>query len=214
LKKNLKAIFPIFSLTLLLIGILMLVAPATAAPTLVWEGSVSSSGEEVVSPILEDGIQYIIVVNGSWWYNYDGNLAADAQYYTTDWTNNWIWGNYLSAPPPGSEHSFLQINGADVDWGPFNNGYDDHLGHSYTVWCTGEGAALTFRIVDWVDSDYENNDCHIDLLIYKDVIVGGYVLDSNPWEASALFIIGALIFAVAVTVPIIKYSRKAHIRIG
>lgn len=213
MKKNLKVIFPIFSLMLLLIGILMLVAPATASYTLVWEGSISSTGEEVVSPILEDEIQYLIVVNETWMYNYDGNLAADAQYYTLDWTNNWIWGDHLAAPPLGSGHSFLQINGLDVDWGPFSNGYD-HLGHNYTTWCTGEGAALTFRIVDWVDSDYKNNVCHLHVLIYKDVIVGGYVLDSDPWDATVLFIIGALIFAVAVTVPIIKYSRKAHIRIG
>jgi hypothetical protein len=87
-------------------------------------------------------------------------------YYTTN-PNEWIWLNHF--PAPGG-HSFLQINGADVDWGPFSNG---DTGHTYSIDYIGQGAPITFRIVDWIDQNYANNDCHIPIHIYITEVKGG-----------------------------------------
>lgn len=177
---------------------------------LVWEGTVYSSGEEVFTSILKQG-DYRIVAEEIWWYNYPAYLAADAQYYTTDNSSAWHWGNHFPAP---DGHSFLQINREDVDWGPFSNGYwEPTRGHSYTIYytwrCTGK---ISFRIMDWMDGNHGNNVSHINLRIYKVVTVGGYVVDSNPLEFATPWIIGALMLAVVVTIPIIKYVRKTHCR--
>jgi len=195
----------LFSSMLFLIGMLMVaVSPVMAYEVLIWDEYVLGIGGEVVSPILEDENLYRIVADEIWWYNDTfNNLVADAQYYTTDPSNNLFWGNHF--PAPGG-HSFLQINGLDVDWGPFSNG---DTGHTYTIYYTGEGAAITFRIVDWIDDDYGNNDCKIRVRIYKSVTVGGYVVDSNPFEVVGLWIIGA-VTVVLITVPIVKYCWKTH----
>jgi hypothetical protein len=187
------------------IGFLIVaVSPVMAYEVLIWDEYVLGIGGEVVSPILEDGKLYRIVADEIWWYNDTfNNLVADAQYYTTDPSNNWYWGNHF--PAPGG-HSFLQINGQDVDWGPFSNG---DTGHAYTIYYAGEGATITFRIVDWIDDDYGNNDCKIRVRIYKSVTVGGYVVDSNPFEVVGLWIIGA-VTVVLITVPMVKYYWKTH----
>jgi hypothetical protein len=185
-----------------------------AAGLPVWEGDVFSSGAAVTSSILHAGQYYRIVANGTWWYNYmPDNLAADAQYYTTDFSSSWFWGNHSSAP---GGHSFLQINGQDVNWGPYSPGdeYPDgtYFGHIYTTYYTGEGAAITFRIVDWIDGNYTNNYAYIHVRIYSEIVVGGRIVDSSPWETATYFIVGGLIFAAAVTVPIINYHRRTRQR--
>jgi len=58
------------------------------ADTLVWQGQVFSSGADVVSLVLNAGSNYRIEAVGTWWYNYAGNLAADAMFYTTDFSNS------------------------------------------------------------------------------------------------------------------------------
>lgn len=138
------------------------VSPTNAAEALIWTASVYSSGAPVTSPILESGIQYRIVAKEIFWYYYpgSGNLAADAQYYTTSWSS-WIWNNYFPAP---DGHSFLQINGMDVNWGPFSNG---DTGHTYSIYYTGNGAAITLQLIDWIDGNYSNNYCHLPVFIYK-----------------------------------------------
>lgn len=185
------------------------VLPVMADEVLIWDEYVLGSGVEVVSPVLEYGKLYRAVAEEIWWYNFSDNLAADAQYYTTDWSDSWDWGNYFAAP---GGHSFLQINGQDMDWGPFSNG---ETGHSYTIYYTGEGAAVTFKIVDWMDGNYGNNDCKIRVRIYKSVTVGGYVVDSDPFEGVRLSMISAMyIVGMLITVPIIDYCRKIHHRTG
>lgn len=195
----------VISSMLFLMGMLVLaVAPVMADEVLILDAYVLSSGAAVTSPLLKYGKLYRIMADEIWWYDVDFNLAADAQYYTTDGSDSWDWASYATAP---GGHSFLQINAQDVDWGAFSNG---DTGHTYTIYYTGEGAAITFRIVDWMDGKYDNNDCKIRVRIYEPVTVGGYVVDSNPFEAVKLWIISALILAAVTTVSIIKYRSKTQ----
>jgi len=165
---------------------------------LIWEEWVHSTGVEVVSPVLKDGTQYRIVATEIWWYDKPGNLAADAQYYTTDPSNVWNWGNHF--PCPGG-HSFLQINGEDVDWGPFSNG-DTY--HTYTIYYTGEGSTITFKIVDWIDG-YVNNDSHIPVKIYEPRVVGGLIVEPNPLKMATFWTISA---TLAVFIAVLIRARK------
>jgi hypothetical protein len=71
----------------------------------------------------------------------------------------WDWVSYTYAG-----QSFLQINGASIDWGPFSNG---DTGHTYTIHYTGTGAPITFTIVDLIDEDYTNNRCHLPIEIWE-----------------------------------------------
>ena len=194
----------VFSIVFLVIAAL----PVRADEVLIWDKYVSHSGVEVTSPILQDGKLYRIVADEVWWYNWDNNLAADAQYYTTNSSDSWDWGNHFPAP---SGHSFLQIDGDDVDWGPFSNGI---TGHTYTIYYTGEGAALTFKIVDWMDENYTNNECKIRVRIYKSVTVGGYVVDSEPLSVGNLPMVSVTILGMLVAVPVINYCRKFLRRAG
>lgn len=122
--------------------------------------NVSSDGTPISSPVLEAGKRYRIEAKTIFWYDYPANLAADAQYYTTDPSEHWQWTNYFT--PNG--HSFLQINGMDVDWGPFSNG---DTWHTYSTYYIGTGEPITFQIVDWIDGDYSNNNCHLNVYIYE-----------------------------------------------
>jgi hypothetical protein len=152
--------------TILILAVLLaaafIIAPTytvKAEETLVWGGNVSSSGATMTSTVLESGSTYRIVSIGIFWYDYAGGLEADTQYYTTDPTH-WNWVN--NYPAPGG-HSFLQINEMDVNWGPFSNG---DTGHTYSINYVGEGEAIRFRIVDWVDGETCNNNCHFNVYIY------------------------------------------------
>ena len=159
-----KSIKSIFIVTLLFVSIftmLSISAVNAVQETLVWSDWVYSSGDLVTGPILISGKTYRIVAKEIWWYDKPpANLAADAQYYTTDNSDHWNWGNHFPAP---DGHSFLQIDGADVAWGPFSNG---DTGHTYSIEYTGTGQEITFQIIDWIDDDYTNNNCHIPVEIY------------------------------------------------
>lgn len=139
-----------------------------AAPDiLIWEADVWSTGSPVVSPVLEAGREYRIVAKGwfisthpLWgWVTY----AGDAQYYTMEFDGAFIYGPTWTTPLPAPDgHSFLQMDGMDVNWGPFSN-----TDHEYTTLYTGTGAPITFAIVDWVDGTPERNFCHIHVWIYE-----------------------------------------------
>jgi len=206
MKSCYKKLFFAFMSTLFLMSMLVIavlpVLQVFGADTLVWEGSVPANGDSVASPVLFYWTSYRIVAKMTWWYNKPNNLAADAQYYTTDFHDSWDWWNHAHAP---DDHSFLQINEKDVEWGPFSNGDTDH---TYEIYYMGEGASVTFRLFDWMDGDYGNNVCHLRVLIYRKVTVGGYIVDSNLWEFAPF--LGALAFAVIITVPTIKYLRKSY----
>jgi hypothetical protein len=179
----------------------LLVLPALG-DVLVWQGDVFSLGVEVTSASLTAGIAYRIVATEVWFYDNASNLAADAMYYTTDFSNSVQWGDHFAAPGGGS---FLQIDGQNVTWGPFSNG--DSGNHTYTLYYTGTGAALIFKIVDWVDG-YANNFCHLHVRIYRGAIVGGHVVDAVPPGAFLGFAVGAVAFAAAVTVPVVHRRRR------
>lgn len=169
---------------------------AVKADSLVWTAQVFSSGVVVVSPALNNGTAYRIVAMDTWWYDVGANLAADAMYYTTDFSNNIFWGNHF--PAPGG-HSFLQINSQDVNWGPFSNG---DTGHTYTIQWIGNGSAISFRIVDWIDGTYTNNVCHIHVSIYQEVAVGGTIANGMQalpvyFAVSTLIVAGALVAVFA-----------------
>jgi len=192
-------------LFLFFIGTFVVVVSPVRAWVLIWDEYVLGTGGEVVSPVLENETLYRIVADEVWWYDDEfNNLAADAQYYTTDPSNSWIWGNYF--PAPGG-HSFLQINGTDVNWGDFSNG---DTGHTYNIFRYGEGVPLSFEIIDWMDGNYTNNDCKIRVRIYESVTVGGYVVDSDQTGMVALPLIGLVVAALLITVPVVWRSRKAE----
>jgi hypothetical protein len=207
------AVFVLLSIVCL-ISMVALARPASADgeswETLVWQRDVYSSGADVTSSVLESGTLYRIVAQEIWWYDNisNPNLAADAQYYSTDPSgDSWEWANHVA---PANGHSFLQIDGNDQYWGPFDNGRPDGTGHTYTITATGNGTSITFRIYDWLDADPENpsnNYCHIKVSIYRVITVGGYIVDSAPsgWE---IWAIGALVLGLAVTVPVVGYRRK------
>ncbi len=149
------------------------------AEDLLWMSDVPSNGTPVTSPVLLLGVTYRIRVTGTWFDAYypSEDLTqtnfADAQYYTTppyDTTPGnayyWIWDQFFQ---PDS-HSFLQIDGQDVNWGPFSNGGWDSVigwfGHEYEIYYTGQGKSITFNIYDWIDGNYCNNMCHLVVEIY------------------------------------------------
>jgi len=155
--KNLCLILaPIF-----LVAFIVISTPEIRAQeTLIWTGNAySATGAPVSTPSLTSGTEYRIVADTIFWYNYPGHLEADAQYYTTITINSddsdYEWANYYPAP---DGHSFLQINGADVNWGSFSNG---DTNHQYSIEFIGTGNPITFQVYDWIDQDVSNNYCHI-----------------------------------------------------
>lgn len=172
--------------------------------SLIWEGNVYSSGVPVNSPVLDAGTTYRIVASQVWLYDSPNFLAADAQYYTTSSVDTYDWLNHAQAPGGGS---FLQINGQNVTWGPFSNG---DTNHTYSIYIGGEGAPLTFQIVDLVDHNFTNNYCHIQVSIYAELTVGGRVVDSAPPDIISLLTVGALVAVSLAAAPLIIHARKAR----
>jgi hypothetical protein len=148
----------IITLSILVISNSSLIVRAQYGVAFWMDTAYSKTGEEVTSPPLEAGTNYLIVAQGRFWYNYSGDsyFLADCMYYSdssTEWANNY--------PCPGG-HSFLQMNNQDVNWGSFNN--ESHL---YSLNVIGRGEPVTFRVFDWIDQNISNNYCHIDIAIYE-----------------------------------------------
>jgi len=186
-------ILAVVLLSALVLGTTFFIAPVRSL-SLLWEDQVPSSGLEVISPVLISGRQYTIVVSDRWWYSKpsEDNLAADAMYYTTNYTDSWDWVDNFAAP---GGHSFLQIDGQDVDWGPFSNG---DTNHTYTIGYAGQDAALLFRIVDWVDGNYSNNECKLLVRIYGEYTVGGTIVDAD--------LLGTLLYVVSIITVILSVT--------
>lgn len=195
-----KVIFHLSSMMLILMSV-MIFSPALvkAGEVLVWEGEVYSKGVTVFSPTLEAGVIYRIVASEIFFYDFPNQLAADPQWYTDqDGVNWWNWLNNIICPVP---HSFLQINDADINWGPFSNG---DTGHMYSIYYMGEGAPIGFKIVDWVDLNYGNNFSHFPLKIYRVTSVGGIIVRSNILKVIPLLAVCAFIAALLTTRRILK----------
>jgi hypothetical protein len=113
----------------------------------------------VTTPILDKGRIYYITTAEIFWPDYS-DVQADAQFYSMDGFSTWL----KPESPPGTIHSFLQINEKDVNWGNTPN-LDVSTWHQYTVPFTGSGEPITLRLVDWYDNDYSNNVCHLPVCI-------------------------------------------------
>jgi hypothetical protein len=206
-----KILLILFSTIFLLATSATLSRPIFASETsetLIWEAYVPSTGLNVATNVtLFQGEQYRIVASDRWWYSMptENNLAADAQYYTTDFTDSWNWGNHFQI----DGHSFLQINGNDVDWGPFSNG---DTNHTYTILYNGQGALVTFRIVDWVDGNYTNNQCKLDVKIYEEITVGGHIVDFNPLDVTPFWVLGSVAVAFSIVVSLVYRSKVGRAR--
>jgi|GEM_PF-4292993 len=148
------------------------IAFSNASNTLIWENDVFSNGSPVSSPTLTSGKTYLIQVNDFWWYDFANHLGADAMYYTTIPSWDGIWDDYLPCP---DGHSFLQIDGQDVNWGPFDNGNLEGTGHTYSIQYIGSGTDIVFSIYDWVDG-YTNNVCHMHIKIYETTQCYGFTI--------------------------------------
>ena len=72
--------------------------------------------------------------------------------------------------------------------------------HTYTIGYTGQDAALVFRIVDWVDGNYTNNECKLLVRIYGEYAVGGTIIDADLFGTS-LYVVS--IFAVILSVTFV-----------
>jgi hypothetical protein len=142
-------------ITLFILAAMIIAVPSMSvkADTLVWSGSVYSTGPEVSSIVSTSGVNYRIVVSEIFYPS--PSHAADAMYYTTE-PSTWPWNSH--SPAPGG-NSFLQINQQSVNWGAYNPN------HVYTYYFTGNGNTIKFRIVDWVAPDVANN-CHFYVEIY------------------------------------------------
>jgi hypothetical protein len=138
---------------------------AKASETEIWEGTVSSDGTSVTSSVLLSGKIYHIYVEPGIMY-LGLSTFCDAQYYITNPSDAWVWSSYSQV----DSHSFLQINGQDVVWGPFSNGHPDYppyLGHEYDTYYIGQGVPITLKITDWIDGIYDSNSCHLQVKIYE-----------------------------------------------
>lgn len=203
-KKLLKIALLMFSLMLFVVGLALVKAdPLGTKESLIWEDDVYSSGVPVTSPVLYSGATYRIQASEIWFYDFPDYLAADAQYYTNSSIDTWDWVNHYL---PGS-HSFLQINGQDVDWGPFSNG---DTNHTYNIYYIGQSSPITFATVDWMDHNVTDNFCHNHVRIYSELTVGGRVVDSSPPDTVRLWTVGALLLASFVAVPVIIHVGKTQ----
>lgn len=204
-----KAVFYLSNLMLIIMS-LMIFSPVMvkAGEILIWEGQVSAdSTVPVPGPTLEYGEIYRIVASQVFYYDPPANLAADAQYYTDDGSDDWIWVTYIQ---PSGGQSFLRINGLDVYWGPFNNGKADLTGHTYSIYYTGEGTQITFIINDYI-GNRDVYSCKLNVKIYWVPSVGGYIVGSNILKVFPLLTVCAFIVALLTTGRIIKIRRN-HIR--
>jgi hypothetical protein len=201
LKSRLTVASVVFSLMLFAVSLPLVGAALLGTPEhLVWQGDVYSSGVPVTSLVLEQSVPYRIVAQGMWFYDNPNSLAADAQYFTNSSLDTWDWLNHFQ----NDSHSFLQIDGQDVDWGPFSNG---DTGHIYSLYYTGEDASIAFAIVDWMDQNTANNVCHLHLRIYTEATVGGHIVDSSPPDAVNVLAVGVLLASLAM-VPIVVHHKK------
>ena len=173
---------------------------------LIWEGWVfSSSYTQLVGPTLENGQIYRIVASEIFWFTPDEDYyVADAMYYqdasgTDDW--NWDYPTKVHAAPFGQ--SFLQIDGASVNWGPFSNGGPGHTGHTYTYYYTGTGGPITFFIAELLGSR-DDYSCQLNVKIYETKTVGGYIVGSNILKAVPSLAVCAFIAALLTTRRILK----------
>jgi len=158
-----------------------------------WYSDVSSSGKVVTTPVLDNGRIYSITAGEIFWPDFDRGIEADAQFYSED---EWIMA-FKPESPPGTIHSFLQMNDNDVDWGDL----DPSTFHEYTIQFTGQGTPNTLRIIDWYDNfNYDNNVCHLPVCIIPE--------PTSVPEFPSAFLPAAMIIGFLGAVLIIQKTRE------
>jgi hypothetical protein len=131
---------PVLIASILLFASIMS-ASALYCPAGGWASNVYSNGNVVTTPAFDKGDQCTITVAEAFFPKYP-TVVADAQFFTE---NN--WADYAKPEEGGVIHSFLQIDGEDVDWGDTVN----LPTHAYTHEFMGTGSSLDLQIVDWYD---------------------------------------------------------------
>ncbi|MFA5009724.1 MAG: PA14 domain-containing protein [Patescibacteria group bacterium] len=112
------------------------------------------TGTPVDSPILENGVEYLIRVSDT--FNAGDSITADAKYSIrtgSEWTD--IVENYVGYGPALLD---LQLDGTSPNWGSYSPA------HIYWYAMTGTGAAVTFQIYDIFAS---NNVGTLDVSLYR-----------------------------------------------
>jgi hypothetical protein len=71
---------------------------------------------------------------------------------------------YVPNYPAPNGHSFLLIDGSDVNWGSFSNA---ETNHQYSITYIGQGVPISFQVYEWVDQDTSNIYCHNEISIYQ-----------------------------------------------
>jgi hypothetical protein len=194
-------------LTMMLAAQMLTVPYAAATNGYIWDSWVYIVGTPVTTPFpLVAGRLYRIVTSPDYpnipWLDYGGDppVAADAQYYSIDPSDDWNWDTWN--PAPGG-HSFLQINGDDMEWGD----YDPD--HEYSIFYEGEGAAITFHIEDWYDEDPSNNYCHLHVYIYDMGVytIGYWKNHPEAWPVDEIEI-GGVTYSKSDAIAILKRANS------
>jgi hypothetical protein len=119
-----------------------LTQPAVAGPTwvLVDTLSVPAAGGTVTSNVtLQAGFNYLIAAAGT--FSAGANITADAEY--SSGPTSYVWQNPVEGYESYGEGLLdLRVDGAFVDWGPFN------VNHAYTLAVVGTGNKVGFDIYD------------------------------------------------------------------
>lgn len=157
-----------------------------------WYSDVYSDGTVVTTPFLDNGRMYSITAGEIYQVDEAQDIQADAQFYSMD---GWVtWSKPES--PPGTFHSFLQMDDNDVNWGDL----DPSTFHEYTVQFTGLGKPNTLRIIDWYDSSYLNNHCHLQVCIIPQSV--------NTPEFPSPFLPATMMIGFLGAVLLIQKTRK------
>lgn len=119
---------------------------------------VNATNSEGVDVTLENGVQYLVKVSGT--YDANDSITADAKYSyrsvsSVAWTD--AVSNYESYGPTLLD---LQVAGVTPEWGPYA-GSD----HTYWALVTGTGEPVNFRIYDL--DPYSNNSGALQVEIYR-----------------------------------------------
>jgi hypothetical protein len=149
------------------LAVVGLAQPAEAGPTwaLVDTLNVPATGETVTSNVtLQTGFSYLIAAAGT--FSAGANITADAEY--SSGPTSYVWQDPVEGYESYGEGLLdLRVDGAFVDWGPFN------ANHIYTLAVVGAGNKVGFDIYDIYSS---NNTGALTVDIYQYVPAPGALI--------------------------------------
>ncbi len=143
------------------LAVAMLCQTAVAGPTWVVIDTVSvpATGGSVSSAMtLGLGDSYLLEAIGT--FSAGANITADAEYASGP--TSFVWQDEVEGYTSYGEGLLeVRVDGAFVEWGPYNPG------HIYTLAYTGTGAPVSFDIYDIYGS---NNTGALEVNIYQHVV--------------------------------------------